>query len=596
MKRCLLFFILAVFFVVCGIGPARALDAGNEWQPLAIARFGNVELIDAEDGPLAVFLKGIRNDGRFPPPLKTLVGPIIRNPTFYGLIFEAWMEVVILAPVRPGSVRTLWVFPVDSRDEYMTQLANQGLTEYEGMDGVTVLREMDEDGNFSVWHLEWLPGNIAVFGKDSAAVAACRRIYAENSAAHGLLAGHNGEYTRPDAMLSIDPGAITAWQDSEPGRYWWRDVLETLMGDLVQYWQPSPARVRLMGEVTEQFALWPRRFERVTLNVWLEEKGIEWRVRVDGGGGLGTVSQLSTFRSLPDRSALAFAVPVDSEAVDVFGENVARLFVDGAGGVMTTEARRVGSELLSLLKQSQPAQMSVAWVPPPPGRPQLGVTRLLVGEWLSPEYLDAAWTMARELLKPGTVASQSLSRIGWTVEVETSPDVGGTAEVRIFPADSGERRTPYYHASLAMHKNGGRIALAVGGSRDDLSGQDELLRYRAEVAREAAFSTGDGGPFLRQAFVRLPSGGASFMGIMDPVRFVQMALIEMADWRPRSPDQNEPLSAQLAREMLGYGFMGAWTIIGGRERFGWHFSGDVSWQSLSRLAGALGITESIAME
>ncbi len=350
----------------------------------------------------------------------------------------------------------------------------------------------------------------------------------------------------------------------------------------------------MMQALTEEFAIWPRQFDRVQINIWFEEEGIEWRLGILGGGGPPVLSQLPLLRTLPERTALGYATPITPESLARFGAFSAAMLVGGAGGVVTAEARQQGEALFSLIERAQPSEMAAAWVSPPAGRPELGGARLLVTDWARPELLDTAIPMVMDAIQPGSMVAQTLSQIGWKVEITLDPEIEGAGEMRILPADN--EADPYYHAAFVVRRNTGRIALAIGDTRVDATARNDILLYRAELANNAVFSEGDGDAATRNAYVRMGQRGASRIGIFDPVRFIQLALIESADWRPRSPDQHEPLSTQLAREMLDYGSAGAWTIVGERSAPGWQISGGIGWESLARLAGALGITESIGME
>ncbi len=567
---------------------------GGEWQILSVVRFGDVDAIDAEDGNLAAFLKGVRNDGRFPPPMRTLVGPEIRNPTFFGLADGAWIEAAVLVPARPGPVACVWVFPVESRDDYLSQLANQGLMDYEGMDGVTVLRETAADGGMRDWHLEWLPGEVALLGAERGAVAAARRIYAENSAARGLLAGSGGSFVDPDLVIRVIPSRLATWQDREPGRYWWRERIGLLARDLVSYWQTAPARSRVISAVAEELIAWPRSLERLDLSLWFEERGVEWTLDARGDFPPAPApSQLEAMRRLPDRTALAWAVPLDERSVAAFGGLLGRLLLGGAGGVVTAEAREAAIALFLQLAGGRPLQLASAWIPAPADRPELGGARMLVAEWRDPGVLDAAWRSILRLIGPGGAALQVFSQLGWQVAVR--PEGPGMATITVRPAGD-DSAAPYYDAALALRRNGSWMSLVTGANRADEAERQGVLDYRARLAEDAAASSGPGGPDVRAAFTRMGSRGGGFLGVFDPVRFLQFCLVEEADWRPREPDQSEPLSTQLAREMLEHASGGAWTASGEAGRGGWRFGGGMSWQSLSRLAGALGITESIGME
>lgn len=593
-----LLFALCVGFLL-PVFPLRAADA-NDWSALLVVRFGNIDAIDAEDGDLALFLKSIRNDGRFTPPMRTLVGPEIRNPTFFGVVFEAWLEGVVLVPVSVGRPELLWVFPVDNRDEYMMQLANHGLSEYEGMDGVTILREMDADGNVHTWHMEWLPGNVAVFGASREAVAAARQLYAENSAARGLLArpGAGRGFLEPDAAVRVFPPRLAAWQSREPGQYWWRESIDRLTNDLIEYWQPSPARIRLIRSLAEKLTLWPIGLSRVELSLWIEPKGVEWTLDAEGAFEGAGRTQLEVLRNIPDRAALAWAVPVSVDSLNAFGGRMGAFLLGAAGGVVTQDARSEARDFFDVLIAADSREVAMAWVPPPQANPELGAARLLLVNHQNGEAVELAWDRLGRVFAPGSPAVQAFAQMGIQIEFTPDPIDRFTADLRVYPdgGDAASRDNPYYHATLVMRHRGHLAALVVGESRGDPEVRRQVAEYRASLADSAVLGGGPGGPDVREAFTRVGAGGASFLAFLEPVRFLQLCLVEAGDWRPRSPDQHEPLSTQLAREMLEYGSERAWTASGLATAGKWTFGGGIEWRSLARLAAALGITESIAMD
>lgn len=594
---------MAFFALVFG-GAAASGEASNiDWSPLLVTRFGNIDAIDAEDGDLAIFLRSIRNDGRFLPPMRSYVGPEIRNPTFYGVTFEAWLESVVLIPVSVGQPERLWVFPVDSRDEYMAQLASHGLSEYEGMDGVTILREMDADGNVFTWHMEWLPGNVAVFGSSRAAVSAARHLYAENSAARGLLAGGGaaGALIDPDVTVRLFPPRLAAWQDREQGQYWWRETLDRLTADLVAYWNPSIARERLIGGMTDRLALLPRDLARVDLRVWFEQRGLEWSLEAEGAFAGSSLSHLAVLRRVPDRTALAWAMPVTADSFREFAEWAGGFLLGAAGGVVSQEAREDARNLYETLAGGGLREIASSWVSPPPGNPELGGARLMVMNWSSGGAVERVWELLGRVTAPESPVAQVFSQMGLSVALTPDPENAFTADLLVqspdrAAGDDGGEGSPYCHSTITVRRNGDIVVLVSGEGRDDPEARRRVVGYRVELAERAANNSGPGGPDVREAFTRIGASGAGFAAFFEPVRFLQLCLVEAGDWRPRSPDQHEPLSTQLAREMLEYGSDRAWTATGEGERGLWTFSGSIAWRSLARLAAALGITESIAMD
>lgn len=580
-----------VFFLALAL-PVLAEETA--WSPLLTVRFGNIDAIDAEDGELARFVRNVRNDGRFLPPMRTLIGPEIRNPTFFGVTFEGWVEGVVLASSLPGATRLVWAFPVDNRDEYLTLMTNQGLTEYEGMDGVSILREMGADGNILTWYMQWLPGNVAVFGADREAVMAARRVYADRSAARGLLSGAGGRYVNPDVTVRLDMPALAAWQDREAGSYWWRERIDKLTRDLVGYWKPGNARERVIWSMADALTMWPRETRRFDASFWFEPEGVEWRLEVDRDYALSRKSDLGLLRSLPDRTAVASASPVNpasfSRQMDWLGE----LLLSSAGGVVTREARDTARAFGSLLADGGVREAVAALIPPPTGYPELGGARLLVTEWQNPSQADRAWSRAAELLGSDETVANAFSQMGLRVKVETDELDPGTLGITISPADEAATDA-YYHGTWSYRREGSVAALVTGVDRDDAADRDKVREYRGNLAANTVSYGGEGGPDIRTVFTRVGPDGASWAGLFEPVRFLQFCLIEAADWRPRSPDQHEPLSTQLAREMLEYSSGRAWTAVGDSRLNHWRFDGGLTWDSLTRLAAALGISESIGM-
>lgn len=575
--------------------PCVAEGGDAEWRPLIIARFGNVDAVDAEDGELAAFVKSVKNDGRFTPPLRTFIGPEIRNLTFFGIKYEAWMECVVLVPARPGGTERVWIFPVDNRDEYMEQLAGQGLAEYEGMDGVSVLREMDQDGNIRHWHMEWLPGNVAVFGASREAVVAMRQLYAENSAARGLLAQVGGEYFEADITIRLDPERLIAWRDDSPGVYWWRDNVSKIVRDLVAYWEPGSARTRLVWSLSDEFVAWPRSLGRIDFGIWFERGGVEWRLDVEGSFDPVEKSELRSLRRVPEQTALAYALPVTDASFARLGGVAGRILLAAAGGVVTADARAAAGVFFDTLRQANIRQVAYSWVAPPIGRPELGGTRLVVLECEQPDRLEAAWTFLQGATSGETPVTQALSQIGWRVSIAPGRSIPGTADITIAPAE-GDFGAPYYWAAYVARRQGNWVAFAGGGIRADSEDQNRVMSHRADLAHGAVTADSDGIPDARLAFTRVGPDGASFLGFLKPVRFMQLSLIEAADLRPRTSDQLEPLSSQVAREMLEYGTTTAWTVTGEKVGDVWRFNGGMPWSSLTRLSAALGITESVGVE
>ncbi|MCC8191042.1 MAG: hypothetical protein LIP77_10490 [Planctomycetes bacterium] len=528
----------------------RAADA--PLLPGLVVRFGSIDAIDAEDGILAAFIRSVRNDGIFIPPMRTFVGPEIRNPTFFGLAQDAWIECALLFPTLPGAMDHVWVFPVDNRGEYLSQLANQGLTEYEGMDSVTVLREVDSDGYARVWYLEWLPGNLAVFGANREAVASARAVYAAQGAAQGLLAGTGGRFLEPDVTIRLLPFRLATWRTA-PNRYWWRDTVTRLARDLVAYWRPGSARVRLIETLAEEFAAWPRSLRNLELALWFESEGIEWRLDAEGGFFPPPASGLEVMRRLPPETVLAYATPLTATTLAGIGGMAGEILVAAAGGA-----------------------------------------RLLLGALERPAALQGILARLMDMVTSVSAASYVFSQLGWDVRI-LADAVAGSASVEILPLGDASAEA-FYDAVIVARRRDNWLALVVGPGRSATEDRRDLMEYRAGIAEQALAPDQDGSPGVREAFTRMGPQGASFMGLLQPVRCIQLVMLEAADWRPRSPDQHEPLATQLAREMLEYPAAGTWTAVGEGASGTWRCNGGVTWFSLSRLSAALGITESIAME
>lgn len=570
----------------------------GEWHALAVVRFGNVDAIDADDGALGMFIKNIRNDGRSIPPLRTLIGPEIRNPTFFGITYEAWIEAAIMAPSQAGDLECVWLFPVDSRDEYMAHLSNQGLSEYEGMDGVTVLRETDLDGSVHVWHLEWLPGNVAAFGDNRLAVMAARRLYAENSASRGLLSGIGGQFVEPDVTVRLYPPLAAFWRPAEFGGYWWRERIDKLVDDLVAYWRPNQARERLLASLADAAAVWPRDISLMDCSLWFEPDRLEWTLDVvrDSPAAPPTPpSQLDVLRAMPERAALAYALPVSDASFLAFGQWAGDMLVGAAGGVVTAESRDLARRLFDTLRLAGPRQAAFGWILPPSDKPELAGSRVLITEWERPERLTTALELLREAMTSGSPFHQTFLQMGLEVTWRVQSLDPLVVQFDAFSAGGG-MGAPLFSAQYCCVRQGKRWVLVGGAGRADETERQKIVAHRLAVARAAASADGEGSPDARGAFVRMDAGGASLLGFFEPVRFMQIALLEAADWKLRSPDQHEAESTQLAREMLGYGSAGAWSFEGVNRDGVMKLNGGMSWNSLARLSAALGITESIGME
>ncbi|MDR2390118.1 MAG: hypothetical protein LBE84_00335 [Planctomycetota bacterium] len=577
---------------------AQALPGGEEgrWRPLLILRIGNADAVDADDGRLARFMRGVRYDGRFVSPSRTLIGPEIRNPTFFGLIDGAWIEAALFAPPEPGPLGLVWVFPVVSRDEYMNQFAGRDTFWFDDMDGTTTIRETDAEGKFADWRMEWLPGGLAFFGRDLAPLLAAKHLYSENGAVRGILASTGPAASDPDLTVRIDPGTLAAWRDRDPDRYWWRENVNLLANDLLEFWQPAPPRTRLVRSLADRLALWPLSLERVEFRLWLEEESVEWRLDATGSfRPRGSLSELVAFRRIPTGAALAYAFHIGPEKFAELAADLGRFLLNAAGGAVNFETREAAFALSASMLRAGPRQAAAAWIPPPPNDQAIGAARLLVTEWDSPEALPGLWPILVESARPDSPTTLALAQMGLKVSFESNPAIAGTAEIIVRSSDDASL-PPRARLIAALRRNGSWLALAVGPSQTDPEARLAAARYLADLAGQAVDESGPGSPDAREAFTRMGRRGGDIIGFLDPVRFLQAALSNAADWRPRPPDQIEPLENRLAREMLGYNSGGSWSMTGMAGNGVWTIHGGMSWRSLEHLAGALGISEAIGME
>jgi hypothetical protein len=185
--------------------------------------------------------------------------------------------------------------------------------------------------------------------------------------------------------------------------------------------------------------------------------------------------------------------------------------------------------------------------------------------------------------------------MGISLSLSAGPETPDAFEIGIKPA--GADIPPLYaDILLAFRRHGPWTVFAYGANRADAAARRELAAHRADLAGKAAEKSDPGGPNIREAFTRMGRRGADWLGLLDPVRFLQLSFAEAADWGERLPDQIEPESTRLAKEMLEYRSGGAWTAAGEYEGRSRVVNGSFSWNSLTRLAGALGVTEAIGMD
>ena len=241
--------------------------------------------------------------------------------------------------------------------------------------------------------------------------------------------------------------------------------------------------------------------------------------------------------------------------------------------------------------------MATALVPPPADKPELGATRLLAVEWESPERLDAVKPYIAQASESDSPLARALGQMGLRLSMRVFPEADGAFEMGIGQPDAGGSGSSYADILLSFRQSGPWTVFAYGANRSDAGEKRLLASHRGDLAAMAAEKSGPGGPDIREAFTRMARRGADWLGLLDPVRFLQLAFTDSADWRERLPDRIEPESTRLAREMLEYRSGGAWTAVGEYDGRGRHVvNGSFPWNSLTRLAGALGVTEAIGMD
>ncbi|MDR1613495.1 MAG: hypothetical protein LBT97_12045 [Planctomycetota bacterium] len=585
MRRCLRLFAL---LLAANLSVAAAGEhGGDEWIGVLTVRFDNIEAIDARDGEVAKFLAGIGVDGAAQPPLRTLVGPLLRNPRLSGFSPDAWLEGMLLAPAKPGNPAWVWSFPAENRDEYRTALERQGLADLENMDETLALSEFDPAGNIRYWHLEWLPGNVAVFGANREAVRAARELYESPGAAGGWLAPRRSRALSPDVRIWFSPSRFAAWQDREPGVYWWRSQVRRLANELAGYWRPDVSRARLIDGLGEELAALPLAWRDMDASLWIGRDGFEWQLDMDGGDPAASAhSRLSAARRLPDRIVQGFAAAFSPRAIEERFAFAGRLLVEGAGGAVPVAARLEAGALLELLREAGIRQIAVGWLPSPAGAPALGSARIMVLECADALSADAAWRRFETTTLRDNAVGRTLAQLGWNVE---TAEVGAARTIRILPAESG---APYLDLLAAAKAERNLVAAAWAENPADAALRRERAEHLAALVGEALSGDPPGTAGVREAFTLMGADGGDFLALFFPVGFAQLALSENADWRPLAPDEPEPESTRLAREMLEYRDAGPpWTAVGERTGRGWRINGRISWNSLLAFAAALGLTD-----
>lgn len=587
---------LAFAFFLLALCPGSAVLAlevdSGEMQEIMVLRFSDVERLDSHDSELVQFMVDLHNQGTVRPPLQSIIGSSIKNPFFSGLAIDAWIEGILLAPTRPGPLSLVWIFPVDNQDSYLTTLMRQGLSDTEGVGDISIMSELDPDGNIKYYYLEWLPGNLAVFGTERHAVQSAREIYEAAGASRGLLGTMVGHEIAPDIKISFLPSRFAGWQHSETGVYWWRTQVERLVTDFIAFWRPEPARAKLMQSLAEDFASWPMAMSRLEFDIWFDEVGIEWRLRATAQGNESRPqSQLATIRHIPGNSAITYAMAVDAAMFRDMETLIGRLLLGAAGGVVPSGAKDVATSFADILRRASLTEASVAWISPPSSNPGLRSTRLTVSEWQNPGLLEAAWLVLESALNSEGPVQAALAQLGWDLQLQSIGD--GQCRLTISPNDGNQSpRKNIFDSIFSARLSGRMLALAWGAvnDREPEMLKDHQLAIIADVFRPNPQGTAN----VRQAFTMVGSAGASTMIVFSPVTFIQMVLSEAADWRVLAMDEEEPLSTKVAREMYEYRDTGeSWLMTGTRRQGISLVDGRLSWNSLKALAVSIGLTDNV---
>ncbi|MDR0361918.1 MAG: hypothetical protein LBJ46_04425 [Planctomycetota bacterium] len=563
---------------------------GAEWTRVFSLRLDDVEALDARDGELAAFLGGIGVDAGSSPPVRSLVGPLLKNPYLTALAPDAWIEGALLVPDRPGRPAWVWIFPVDDQDDYRAVLERQGLVNLENMDDGLLLGESVRDGAVSYWHLEWFSGNIAAFGSDRDAVRAAREIHESAGEARGSLADRRDRTFSPDLSVRFSPRLLAAWQDREPGVYWWRTQVERLAGELVGFLAPAPSRAGLVRSLADDLAAAPLAWEGVELSLWLGRSAVEWRLDLFGGaGGQPAKSALSLSRRLPEGIAQGFAASLSRESMAELGDLAGRLVVGGAGGAVSTATREEARVLLALLTAAGPNQAAVGWDTVPARNPRLGSARVMAVEWDSSAPAVQAWRRFETETLANAAVRQTLGQLGWNVTVGAADPESGARSIRIDPAAGG---SPYLNLLVAARAAADLTVFAWAENVDDPELRAERAARLSALVERMLLGDPEGQAGVREAFTLMGRDGADFLAVLYPVAFMKMALSENADWRRMAADGPEPESTRLAREMHEYVDAGPpWSAVGERIEGGWRVNGAVAWESLLAFAAALGLTD-----
>ncbi len=582
---------LALVLILGSVATALEAEPGD-MREILVLRFSDVERLDSQDSELVQFMADLHSEGTIRPPLQTIIGSSIKNPFFSGLAIDAWIEGIVLAPTRPGLLNLVWIFPVDNQDSYLTTLMRQGLSDTDGVGDISILSELDPEGNIKYYYLEWLPGNLAVFGTDRYAVQSAKDIYESAGASRGLLGAMVGHEIAPDIKVHFLPSRFAGWQNSEIGVYWWRTQVERLVTDFIAFWRPEPARAKLMQSIAEDLASWPLSMNLLEFDIWFDEIGIEWRLRASAQDNITRPqSQLATIRRIPENSAITYAIATDAAMFRDMETLIGRLLLGAAGGVVPSGAKDVATAFADTLRRASLTEASIAWIAPPSSNPGLRSTRLTVTEWQYPELLETAWLVLESALNSEGPVQAALTQLGWELQLQSFGD--GQCRLIITSSDGNQSPRKIIFDSIFTAQLSGRLLALAWGAVNDR--QPEMLReYQKELVNPVFRSDPPGTANVRQAFTMVGSTGASMMVVFSPVTFIQTVLSEAADWRMLALDEEEPLSTKIAKEMYEYRDTGEAWLMTGTQRQGISLSdGRISWSSLKALAVSIGLTDNV---
>ncbi|MDR3211479.1 MAG: hypothetical protein LBU79_06145 [Planctomycetota bacterium] len=569
-----------------------AQTAAADTDPAAIneilvIRLDNVDNLDSSESSLARFITALR-DGESYSPVRSLLGPALRNPFLTGLNVDAWVEGVILPHPTSENLFLIWTFPVEDQDAYLEALIRLGMTETGGDGESTRLSMIEADGEQQDYFIDWLPGNLAVFGISREAVRVVRQIYELAGASRGLLANRGRATYPPDLAVRFFPARFAALQGSEAGVYWWREQIGRLAEELSNYLDPAPPRRRLILSLFEDLASLPLSYSQLEASLWLGDDVIDWRLAVNAsrsappGFGPEGKSELSSLRRLPEEATLSYALATDPAYLNYLTTLTSRILLGAAGGVVPLAAREAMSGLWERIRAANPRQAGLAWLNADPEHVAEGASRILLLEWEKPALL-AGWgsSLLESLVSQPVI--YALGEIGWQLELTEMPDPPGCYSLTVRPVNDAE--SPYLSVTLVVRASGPWVALAWGRP-----GPETAVRLDKRVTDVLA-ADGPGPPAARQVFTLMEREGAGSAFILFPVRLLSLFLGEAADWSNRPPDTDEPMSTRIAREMQGYRDAGAWYAVGTPDSDQYIWNGSLSWESLYAFAAALGLAE-----